>query len=280
MHIQRSGGVGFVRAQNKTSKALSTTNRALKKILHQLSTAQRINRASDDAAGLSISETLRSQVRGFKSASRNVEDAVSALNIADGASREIGGILQRQRELALQARNDTLTDSQRGAIDKEYQSLQEEIDRIASSTEYNRQKTNNGEELADGDAQIQLGAQAGDQVSLPSLDMSVDALGLSGASVATSGAASDALSRVDSALDELNTQRSLVGSVVNRFSSTINNLAVAEINTQAAESVIRDQDMAAGLVELTRQRLLNEGATTAFRRFNEISANHVISLIQ
>ncbi|MFW5775517.1 MAG: flagellin [Chitinivibrionales bacterium] len=280
MQIQRTGGVGFVRAQNKTSKALSTTNRALKIILHQLSTAQRINRASDDAAGLSISEMLRSQVRGFKSASRNVEDAVSALNIADGSSQEIGSILQRQRELALQARNDTLTDKQRTSLDAEYQSLQHEIDRIAQSTQFNRQKTSNGEGLADGDAKIQVGPDQGDEVSLPALDMSVDALGLSGASVATSAGAADALGRVDGAIDDLNAQRSLVGSVVNRFSSTMNNLEVAHINTQAAESVIRDQDMAAGLIELTRQRLLNEGATAAFGRFHDISANHVLSLLQ
>ncbi len=280
MQVRRADGVGFVQGRNKTSIALSATNRALKKILTQLSSAQRINGASDDAAGLSISEILKSQVRGFKSASRNIQDAVSALNITDGTSREIGSILQRQRELALKARTDTITNDQRASIDKEFQMLQKEIGRIASSSTYNGQSVANGEELARGNAHIQVGPKEGDKYPLPPIDLTINGLGLSGLAVNTRAAASDSLSKIDTALDELNTQRAIIGAGVNRLSSTINNLEVSQINTQAAESVIRDQDMASGLIELTRRKLLREGALAAFDRFNDISANHVMSLLQ
>ncbi len=278
MQIQRSG-LGVAHVQNRTAKTLGKTSRALNKILERLATAQRINRASDDAAGLSISEQLRSQVRGFKMATRNVSDAMSALNITDGAAGEIENILQRQRELTLQAKNGTLTDDQRQALDVEFQQLQTEIDRIAESTEFNTQEAANGEGLSDGDAEIQAGANAGDTVELPPMDMTLDALGTEGASIATLSEADDALARIDSALDTLHGQRSSVGAMVNRFESTINNLQVAEVNTQAAESVLRDQDMASGLAALTRNQLLSEGGIAAFSRFNEISANHLLSLL-
>jgi flagellin len=279
MQVHRTGGLGISHVQNRTAKTLGKTSRALNKILERLATAQRINRASDDAAGLSISEQLRTQVRGFKAASRNVSDAMSALNIADGAATEVEDMLQRQRELTLQAKNGTLTDDQRQALDVEFQQLQTEIDRVAESTEFNTQDLANGEGLSDGDAQIQAGPNEGDAVELPEMDMSVDALGLSGASIATLSDADDALGRIDSALDTLHEQRSAVGASVNRFESARNNLNVAEVNTQAAESVLRDQDMAAGLAELTRNQLLSEGGVAAFSRFNEISANHLLSLL-
>lgn len=280
MPIQNMNGPGSVSAQKNTIGALNKTNRALKKILNSLSTAQRINRASDDAAGLSISEQLRTQSRGFKMATRNVTDAISAMNIAEGSSQEIGNILQRQRELAIQARNDTLNDDQRQALDTEYQQLQQEVDRIAESTEFNTQDVANGEGLGDGEAQIQAGPNAGDTIELPEFDITTSTLGLGGASVATSSAAADALSRVDNAISELNNQRSSTGAMINRFESAQNNLAVAEINTQAAESVIRDQDIAAGIADLTRQRLLQEGGTSAFARFNQINADNIMKLIR
>ncbi|MBD3344178.1 MAG: flagellin, partial [Chitinivibrionales bacterium] len=163
MQINSHIGPGFGLGQNKTVKTLGKTNRKLGKILEKLATAQRINRASDDAAGLSISEQLRTQIRGFKTASNNVADAMSALNIADGTATEASSMVQRQRELALQAQNDTLTDDQRQQIDIEYQQLTEEIDRIAQSSEFNTQDVATGEGLASGDAQIQVGPNAGDQ---------------------------------------------------------------------------------------------------------------------
>lgn len=279
MQIQSMGGLG-VQGQDKAVKSLNKTNRDLNKILERLSTALRINRASDDAAGLSISEQLATQVRGFKMADQNVTDAASALTIAEGAGNEVSGMLQRQRELALQASNGTLSDQQRQGIDVEYQSLTQEIDRITSAAQFNSQPVTNGQGLGSGNAQIQAGANAGDQIPMPATNMSSGALGITGTTVADQASAQAALSKLDTALDTINNQRSTLGSMVNRLDSTRSNLSVAEINTQAAESVLRDQDMAAGLAELTRQNLLLETGTQALSRFNEISANHLFGLLQ
>lgn len=280
MEIQKTGGLGLVSAQKRSTSALRKTNKALSKILERLSTAKRINRASDDAAGLSIAEQLSTQVRGFKMASRNVSDAMSALNIADGASTEIQSMLQRQRELSLQARNDTLTDEQRQQLDVEFQNLTQEIDRIAQGTQFNTQDVTSGQGLGSGNAQIQVGPNAGDVVNLPNIDMTAATLGTSGASIADSASAASALTAIDNAMETMGTQRATIGSMVNRFESTQNNLMVAETNTTAAESMLRDQDMAMGLVEMTKNRLLQETGIRAFQRFNEISANHILGLLQ
>jgi flagellin len=280
MQIQTMGGNGFMQGPENASKSLEKTNRDLNKILKKLSTTLRINQASDDASGLSISEQLRTQIRGFQVAVQNVSDASSALNIAEGAGNEISSALQRQRTLALQSNNDTLSDEQRKGINVEYQALTAEIDRIAGATQFNTQNVTNGQGLGSGNAQIQAGANAGDQIRIPVVDMSASTLGISGTSVADRTSAQNALSKLDSALNGLNSQRSQIGSMINRFESVGNNLSIAEINTQAAESVLRDQDMAAGLAEMTRQKLLLEGGMQTFARFNQISSNTILGLIK
>jgi len=280
MQIQGIGGLGMVQGQDQTVKSLNKTNRDLGKILEKLSTALRINRASDDAAGLSISQQLETQSRGFNMADQNVTSAMSALNIADSTGGQISDMVQRQRELALQASNDTLTNQQRQGLDTEYQSLTQEIDRISGSSQFNTQNVANGQGLASGNAQIQTGANAGDQIQLPATNMGATALGITGTSIATGAGAQTALSKLDNALDTLNTQRSTIGSMTNRFESVRNNLSVSDINTQAAQSVLQDQDMAAGLAELTKTKLLLESGTQAFARYNEISSNHLFGLMQ
>jgi flagellin len=280
MRIDTYGNYGLVQPLDKAAKGLSKTNRDLNKILERLSTALRINRASDDAAGLGVSEQLRTQIRGFKMASQNVEDAMSALNIAEGVGNQVSDMVQRQRELALQASNDTLTNEQRQTLNVEYQSLTQEINRITSATQFNSQAVANGTGLSSGTAQIQAGANAGEAVTLPTADMSANALLITGTSITTAASAQTAIDRLDTALNTLNTQRSALGAMTNRFESTVNNLSVAEINTQAAESVLRDQDMAQGLAELTRTQLLQEGTLAAFSRFKEISANHLFGLLK
>jgi flagellin len=280
MQIQSFGGNGFIQGLDNSSKSLDKTNRDLNKILKKLSTSLRINQASDDASGLSISEQLRTQIRGFQSAVQNVTDASSALTIADGAGNEISSLVQRQRSLALQSSSDTLSDTQRKGIDVEYQALTSEIDRIAGSTQFNSQNVTNGQGLGSGNAQIQAGANAGDQIQIPVVSMSATTLGITGTSVVDQASAQNAISKLDTALSGLNTQRSQLGSMINRFESVGNNLSMAEINTQAAESVLRDQDMAAGLAEMTRQKLMLEGGTQAFARFNQISANSILGLMK
>jgi flagellin len=275
------GGTGnrLLSGVQNTSNVLKKTNRELQKILEKLSTAQRINRAADDAAGLGVSEQLRSNIRGFKMATQNVEEAMSALNIADGSGNQISDLMQRQRELAVAARNDTLTNTDRQAMDVEYQQLTQEIDRLAQGTNYNRQNTSNGTGLGSGNAVIQAGAEAGDQMALPRIDFTAASSGLAGTSIATSAGAQNALTSIDTALQSLNQQRSTVGATINRFTSTVNNLSVAMVNTQAAESVLRDQDMAEGIAELTKQQLLREGGISAFQRFNEMSRSHIMGLL-
>ncbi|MBN1600624.1 MAG: hypothetical protein JW915_03395 [Chitinispirillaceae bacterium] len=278
MQLQSTGN-RYLSDSGNAGRVLKKTSNDLKKILERLSTSQRINRASDDAAGLGVSEVMRSKIRGFKMASQNIDDAMSALNIADGTANEFSTILQRQRELTLQARNDTLSEKDRESIDTEYQALTQELSRLAESTQFNRQHLTNGTDLGSGSSIIQAGAETTDQISLPSVDFSAIANNLSGTSLATSADAGTSLSALDSALKSVGSQRSIMGSTINRLESSVNNLTVAAINTQAAESVIRDEDMADGLMELTRARLLQEGTSAAFSRFNQISQNHIMGLL-
>jgi len=189
-------------------------------------------------------------------------------------------MMQRQRELAVQARNDTLTDDQRQALDVEYQNLNEEINRIATGTEFNTQDVTSGQGLASGNAQIQVGPNAGDTVTLPNVDLTTVGLGLNNTSIADSASAANAMTAIDGAMEGMNTQRATMGALVNRFESTQNNLMVSETNTTAAESILRDQDMAMGLAELTRNRLLQETGMRAFQRFSDISANHIMGLLR
>ncbi len=279
MEIQQpSFGIG--RSGNRTTKGLERTSRALSKILERLSTAQRINRASDDAAGLAVSEMLRTQIRGFKMASQNVADAMSALNIGEGASQEITDLLQRNRELAVQARNDTLTTDQRAQLDVEFQQNLQEINRITETAQFNGQNILNGTGLGSGAAVIQAGPNETETITLPNIDLGIGPLGLTDANLLTGEAAGNAIAGIDNALNTLNSVRSTIGATVNRLESSIRNLSVAEINTQSAEEILRDQDMAAGIADLTRERLLQETGMYAFRRFNEISANNIMSLLQ
>jgi flagellin len=266
-------GLGFI--QN-----VSQSERSLQKILQKLSTAKSINSASDNAAGLAIAEGLQTQVRGFSMATQNVDAAMSALNIGEGGANEISSMVQRQRELALQASNGTLTDEQRTGLNTEYQQLTQEIDRTAGSTQFNTQGTSAGTGLASGTAAIQVGPNQGDTVNLPSVNMTSTALGITGTSIATQANASAAVGQLDTALGSLNTQRTSVGAMVNRFESTLNNLNVSQVNTQAAESVLADQDMAQGMAELVRSQLLQQTSNAVLARFNEINVNHMLGLLQ
>lgn len=212
-------------------------------------------------------------------ASQNIANSISAFTIADGTGRAVSEILQRQRELAAQASNSTLKDSDRVAIDKEFQLLSKEIDRISQSASFNKQGVAAGEGLASGSAVIQSGPESTDQITMPQIDLRTAITGISEVSLLTLEDAVKAIGTLDEAISSVNTQRSTLGSAVNRLESTVNNLSVAIINTQAAESVIRDQDMAAGLAELTRLQLLQEGSQRAFSRFKTINSNHILGLL-
>jgi flagellin len=280
MEVQGPGS-GFLPAVgNSAQNALTKTNQQLEKILQKLSTAKRINSASDDAAGLGIAEQLTTQIRGFKAASQNIADATAALDIADGAGNEISDMLQRQRELAVSSQNGTLTDQDRKSLNTEYQAITQEINRVADVTNYNNQQVTNGTDLGSGAGQIQVGANAGDTLQVPAVNFQASALGIQGTAIDTSQGAQIALGNIDAAIKSVNSQRTTVGATMNRLSSAGDNLATAMVNTQAAESVIRDEDMATGLTDLSTQQLLQEGAIKTFSRFNEITKNHILGLLQ
>ncbi len=280
MQVGRLGGLGITATQKKNKAALEKSNQRLSSVLERLSTGKSINRASDDAAGLSISEQLNSQIRGFKSAGRNVQDAMSALNISDGASGSVTELVQRQRELASQARNGTVNDEQRKILNQEYQQLTDEVNRIAESTQFNRKKVANGSEFGDGTAEIQVGADAGQVIAMPTVDLRSDTLGTTTTDISTIAGAEAAMSIADDAIGIISEQRSSIGSMTNRLTSTSNNLTTAAINTEAADSLIRDQDMALAMAELTREQVLSQTGARAFSMFNKISSDHVQGLLQ
>ena len=266
--------------QKKNVTAMEQTNRRLSTVLEKLATGNRINRARDDAAGLAISEGLISQSRGFRAATRNVQDAVSAYNIADGASNETANILQRQRELAAQARNATLNAGDREVLNREFQQLNQEIERISDSTNFNRLNLTNGQGFSDGNAQVQAGSDGNEMITAPQIDLSVQALGMLGTDISTIDGANAAFASVDSAINAVSEQRSTIGAMTNRLESTIRNLQTADVNTTAAQSVIRDQDMALGIAEMVKNQLLEETSRSAFSIFNRISADHILGLIR
>lgn len=281
MNVQgMSGGAQLLTGTNSSLNALRKTNRALAKILEQLSTAKRINSAADDAAGLGIAEQLTTQIRGFKQASQNIADATAALDIAEGAGNEISDMLQRQRELALQAKNGTLSPADRQAIDREYQAITQEIGRVTDVTNYNGRQVANGTDFGSGKAQIQVGPNAGETITIPTVNYGAAAKALAGSSLATPEAATAALGKIDSAINTISGQRTLIGATMNRLTHAGDNLANAMTNTQAAESIIRDEDMATGMTELTTRQLLQQGALATFSRYNEVARNHILGLLQ
>ena len=261
------------------TNTLNSTNQQLQKILQKLATGLSINQASDDASGLAMSQDMDSQLRGFKAAADNVSEAGSAMNITQGVAGQTENILQQQRDLALQASNGTLNDTERQSINTEYQQLTQQIDQQANGAQFNTQDLANGTGLASGNAQIQATPNAGGTVSAPQVNLTSNALGTAGTSVATAGQAQSALSAIDTALGNLNNQQSTVGAFSNSLGYEDDNLNSEMIDTQSAQSVISDQDMAQGISDLSTQQLLNQTATAALAMFNHIAQNNVLGLL-
>ncbi|OFZ20273.1 MAG: flagellin [Bdellovibrionales bacterium GWB1_55_8] len=239
-------------------RQMATTRLNLDKSLERLASGSRINRAGDDAAGLAISENLRAQIRGFRQAKRNASDGVSLIQVSEGGLNEISNILIRLRELGIQAASDTISDTERQFTDREYQSLKEEVDRIANVTQFNGTPLLNGKA---GIFEIQVGTRNNpvlDRVIYygERSDASLDSLNLGGESVATKQGAQLSLGVVDEALIRVNSIRADLGAMQNRLQSTINNLAISDENLSAANSRIRDTDMAEEVSEMTKQNIL------------------------
>jgi flagellin len=249
----------------------------------KLSSALRINRAADDAAGLSISETMRGQIGGLNMASRNASDTESLIQTADGALTESHSILQRMRELAVQSSNDTYTDSDRNELQAEVKQLQSELTRIGNTTEFNTKKlldgsAGGGDDL-DGAIMAQVGANSGQNTFVGMGDMRAEALGVANVNVGTRDGASAAIATLDSAIQAVSHQRGALGAIQNGLEHTVRSIDVAAENTQAAESRIRDADMAKAVLENTRNNIMQQASLAMVAQANHKQQN-VMSLLR
>jgi flagellin len=258
-----------------THRNMGMTDLALSKSLEKLSSGLRINRASDDAAGLSISENLRGQVRGLAQAEKNAQDGISLINTAEGAMNEIHSILQRMRELAVQSSNGTLTTSDRQATDSEFQALGAEINNIASYTSFNGQNLLN----AATTFTFQVGANNGQTLVFTTSAVNTTGLSINASNTSTQATAQTAISSLDTAIASVSRIRSGFGAVSNRLEHTINNVAISRENLAAAESRIRDVDMASEMTNLTRQQILMQSGTAMLSQANSQPQN-VLSLLR
>lgn len=256
---------------------LSVNDASLSKSLEKLSSGYRINRASDDAAGLAISEKMRGQVNGLNQASQNAQDAISMLNTAEGALNEAETILQRMRTLGVQGASDTLTTSDRNNIQTELNQLSDEITRISDNTEFNTRKLLNGD-ISTG-ITLQIGANSNQIMTVGISAISSGSLGIGTPSVGSSALSSATIASIDSAIVKLSTERSKIGAYVNRLEHTIANLGVSAENLSAAESRIRDLDMALEVSRMTRNQILTQSGTSMLAQANQ-APQSVLSLLK
>lgn len=249
-----------------THRQLSINNAASASSIEKLSSGSRINKAGDDAAGLSISEKMRAQIRGLDMASKNAQDGISLIQTAEGALSETHAILQRMRELSVQAANDTNVSVDRTAVDSEMDQLVIEINRIASATTFNEKKLLNGSITS---ANFQIGADKGVSVKLAIASMSAGKLSVGSLDVSTHTKAASAISKIDAAIKTVSAERSKLGANQNRLEHTIKNLDNASENIQSAESRVRDVDMAKEMMNYTKQNILTQAAQAMLAQANQ-----------
>ena len=265
MGLRVNTNVASMNAQRNLAN--STTN--LSGNFSRLSSGLRIATAADDAAGLGISERMRSDIRSFGVASRNAQDGISMVQTAEGALNEVSDLLGRMRELSMQSANGTLSSDDRATIDNEFQQLVDEVDRISTTTEFN------GVSLLDGSntnisIQVGLGSASPDQIGVSVSDTSTSSLGIAADSnISTQATATAMLDTIDNAIDSVNTTRGTLGAQQNRLGSTLRSLANVRENTSAAESRIRDVDVAMETADLTRNSILQQAATSVLSQANQ-----------
>ena len=279
-------------AAANTNRQLGITTGNIANSTEKLSSGFKINRAGDNAAGLTISEKMRAQIRGLEQASTNAQDGISLIQTAEGALNETQAILQRMRELAVQASNDTNVSTDRDAIQKEIVALTAEVDRIADQTEFNKQKLLNGTfKKTDGEElNLQVGANEDQKISFNIESMTADALKLkSGTDPVTDSNilvkvdsfenAGDAITKIQEALDAVSAARSDLGAIQNRLEHTIANADNTAENLQAAESRIRDVDMAKEMVKFAKDTILQQAAQSMLAQANQ-QTQGVLALLQ
>lgn len=257
-------------ASINSRRHMFSTNNMLERSMNRLSSGYRINQASDDAAGLAISENLKAQIRGLRQAGRNAQDGISMVQTAEGALNEVSSMLIRLRELAIQSSSDTIGDTERKFADVEYQQLKSEVQRISDSTNYNGFNLLNG---LGGLIDIQIGTKNDplqDRISFNSSasDATLEALGITAETVSTKDGAQRSISVLDDALVSVNAIRANFGALQNRLVSTINNISVSDENFSAANSRIRDTDIAAESSELMRNNILQQAAVSMLSQAN------------
>lgn len=268
-----------------TYRHLNKANNFQQGSMQKLSSGLRINNAADDAAGLAISEKMRAQVRGLDQAAANAQDGISLIQTAEGALQETQDILQRMRELAVQSSNDTNTTEDRAEIQKEINQLTEEVDRISKDSEFNTQKLLDG--TYDGKV-FHIGANTDQNVSVSINDMGAVELGvgtldgddvLEALDVSSQDSANTAIKTFDDAINTVSSERSRLGAIQNRLEHTINNLSTSSENLTSAESRIRDVDMAAEIMELTKNSILAQASQAMLAQANQLPQG-VLQLLQ
>lgn len=272
--------------------ALVKNERSMNTAMERLSTGKRINGAKDDAAGLAISSRMTSQIKGLEASVRNANDAISMISVADGAMVEVGNMLQRMRELTIQAGNGTITTADRSYLNSEYSNLIAEIERIADNTQWNGTNILNQASTASSTFAYQVGANGGQTISVNfgAIDQTsgsafgVFANGASGASIAFPGVsavanASQVLGHIDAAITELNEQRATFGAAVNQLTYTIDNLSNVKVNSEAARSRIEDADYANETSELARTQIIQQAGTAMLAQANQLPQT-VLALLQ
>ena len=269
-------------------RVLNISNDSIMKNMEKLSSGERINRAGDDASGLAVSEKMRSQIRGLNQASKNIMNGVSFIQTTEGYLQETTDILQRVRELAVQSANGIYSDEDRMQIQVEVSQLVAEVDRIASQAQFNGMNMLTGRfgEAGDQVMQFQIGANVDQNARVYIGTMTATALGLKGAqggdeqiTIASPDEANATLATVDAALTTINKQRADLGAYQNRFEMAAKGVNIAAENTQAAESRIRDTDMASEMVEYTKNQILTQAGTAMLAQANSQSQS-VLGLLQ
>jgi flagellin len=259
-------------ASQSVQKNLKEVSNTGNSELEKLSSGKRITKASDDAAGLAIATNLEAQTKGLRQATRNANDGISLVQTAEGGLNETSNILVRLRELTIQSASDTVGDTERGFLDKEYQQLNKEIDRISESTTFNGAQLLNGK--GKGTMDFQVGAFSGEQnkISFDSSesDSSSSAIGVSGTSIADKSDALDAIANVDTAIEKVSGQRATLGSIQSRLTSTVKNLETQTINQDSARSVIQDVDVADASARLASTQVVKNAGVSTLAQANNI----------
>lgn len=265
--------IGTNIASMAAQRNMAKSNVELGKTFNKLASGSRITSAGDDAAGLSISENLRAQIRSLKQAERNANDGISFVQVAEGGLSEVGNILVRLRELSIQSASDTIGDRERSFIEKEYQSLKQEIDRISEVTNFNGTPLLNGQ--ADkGELEFQVGSRNNEndriKFAVKDYDVKTDSLGISSISALNINDARESLDKIDEALARVTGARAGLGAMQNKLQSTVNNLGVATENLAQARSRIADADIAEEATALTQRQILQNAGVSVLAQANSV----------